>query len=78
MRLRGGLRTGVGEWPGGDFKAWLMIEKDGVQYEKDAKGAPILPIFKVAEGQPRSGGEAPVFAKGGPIWKAEKADTANK
>ncbi|MFL6513652.1 MAG: hypothetical protein ACJ8M1_01370 [Chthoniobacterales bacterium] len=64
----------MGEWPGGEFKAWLMIEKDGVQYEKDAKGTPILPIFKLAAGDvTRGGGEAPVFAKAGPVWKAEKA-----
>jgi hypothetical protein len=63
----------IGEWPGGDFKAFLMIEKEGVQYEKDAKGNPILPIFKVAASAAPSGGsEAPVFAKNGPVWKAEK------
>jgi hypothetical protein len=64
----------IGEWPGGDFKAWLMIEKDGVQYEKDGKGVPILPIFKLAAGDvTRGGGEAPVFAKTGPVWKAEQS-----
>jgi hypothetical protein len=64
----------VGEWPGGDFKAWLLLEKEGVQYEKDTKGNPILPLFKLAAGDvTRSGGEAPVFAKIGPVWKAEKA-----
>jgi hypothetical protein len=68
----------IGEWPGGDFKAWLMIEKEGVQYEKDAKGFPILPIFKLAEGHPQSGGsEAPVFARNGPVWKAEKPKDDN-
>lgn len=64
----------IGEWPGGDFKAWLMIEKEGVQYEKDAKSNPILPIFKLSDStvaHPAS--EAPVFAKSGPVWKAEKA-----
>jgi hypothetical protein len=64
----------IGEWPGGDFKAWLLIEKDGVQYDKDAKGNPILPIFKLAASDvahPPS--EAPAFAKTGPIWKAERA-----
>ncbi|HEY2124089.1 MAG TPA: hypothetical protein VGG94_01395, partial [Chthoniobacterales bacterium] len=63
----------IGEWPGGDFKAFLMIEKDGVQYEKDAKNNPILPIFKLSDStvaHPAS--EAPVFAKTGPIWKAER------
>jgi hypothetical protein len=64
----------LGEWPGGDFKAFLMIEKDGVQYEKDGKGNPILPIFKLAAGDVTKGGsEAPAFAKAGPVWKAEKA-----
>ena len=64
----------MGEWPGGDFKAWLMIEKEGVQYEKDAKGNPILPIFKLSDSTvPHPGSEAPVFAKSGPVWKAEKA-----
>ena len=51
-----------------------MIEKDGVQYEKDSKGAPILPVFKLAASEvahPTT--EAPVFAKSGPVWKAEKA-----
>ena len=63
----------IGEWPGGDFKAWLLIEKDGVEYEKDSKGVPILPIFKLAAGEvTRSGGEAPPIAKSGPIWKAEQ------
>jgi hypothetical protein len=63
----------LGEWPGGDFKAWLMLEKDGVQYEKDGKGNPILPIFKLAASEVTKGsGEAPVFAKNGPVWKAEK------
>ena len=63
----------MGEWPGGDFKAYLMIEKDGVQYEKDAKGNPILPIFKLAASEvAHAGCEAPPFAKNGPVWKAEK------
>ncbi len=64
----------LGEWPGGEFKAYLLIEKEGVEYRKDGKGNPILPIFKIAEGQPiASNGEAPVFDKTGPVWKAEKA-----
>jgi hypothetical protein len=64
----------IGEWPGGDFKAWLQIEKEGVEYEKDSKGAPILPIFKLAPSKvPHPVGEAPRFAKQGPVWKAEKA-----
>lgn len=64
----------IGEWPGGDFKAWLLLEKDGVQYERDSKGNPILPIFKLQASEvAKPSVEAPVFAKGGPAWKAEKA-----
>lgn len=68
----------IGEWPGGDFKAWLQIEKDGVEYEKDSKGVPILPIFKLAPSDvPHPVGEAPLFAKTGPVWKAEKPKEAD-
>ena len=64
----------LGEWSGIDFKAWLLIEKEGAEYEKDAKGTPILPIFKLAPSQvPHPTNEAPVFAQRGPVWKAEKA-----
>ena len=69
----------IGEWPGGDFKAWLLIEKDGVNYDKDSKGNPILPIFKLAAGETTRGGvEVPVFAKSGPVWKAEQPKEAAK
>jgi hypothetical protein len=78
IQVKGGesypMEVLIGEWPGGDFKAWLQIEKEGVQYEKDSKGIPILPIFKLAPGDvvtPNT--EAPAFAKNGPVWKAEKA-----
>jgi hypothetical protein len=65
--------TPFAPWPGGDFKAWSLIQKEGVEYEKDANGNPILPIFKLAPSTvTRSGREAPVVAKNGPIWKAEK------
>jgi hypothetical protein len=69
----------IGEWPGGQFKAYLMLEKEGVQYEKDAKGNPILPILKLADStvaNPTS--EAPVFAKNGPVWRAEKVTDSSK
>jgi len=63
----------IGEWSGIDFKAWLLIEKDGVQYEKDANGNPILPVFKLAASTiPNPVGEAPKIDKEGPVWKAEK------
>lgn len=67
----------IGEWPGGDFKAWLLLEKEGAPYDKDAKGNPILPIFKLAASEvTKPSIEAPVFAKQGPVWKAEKPKEA--
>ena len=68
----------IGEWPGGDFKAWLQIERQGVEYEKDSKGVPRLPIFKLAASDiPRPSGEAPMFAKTGPVWKADRPKDAS-
>jgi hypothetical protein len=53
--------------------------KDGVNYDKDSKGNPILPIFKLAAGETTRGGvEVPVFAKAGPVWKAEQTKEAAK
>jgi hypothetical protein len=66
----------IGEWPGGDFKAWLLLEKENAEYAKDSKGNPILPIFKLqASEMAKPAVEAPVFAKDGPVWKAEKPKT---
>jgi hypothetical protein len=86
VQVKGGesypIEVLIGEWPGGDFKAWLQIEKEGLQYEKDSKGVPILPIFKLAPSEVvHPTGEAPRFDKNGPIWKAEKpreSETAGK
>jgi hypothetical protein len=39
----------IGERPGGEFNAFLMVEKQGDTYQKDGQGHPILPIFRVAE-----------------------------
>jgi len=64
----------IGEQPGGEFFADLLIEKDGVNYEKESHGSPILPIFRLAEGKMpalRSGEKLPPFAPKGPIWRAE-------
>ena len=65
----------IGEQPGGLFFASLMIEETGAVYEKDAKGNPILPIFRVADEQPPadSGRGFPPFAKHGPVWRVQAA-----
>ena len=37
-----------GEVPGDAFCAMLLVEVEGVEYEKNRQGAPVLPIFKTA------------------------------
>jgi len=39
----------IGEVPGGGFVAMLTVEEEGVEYELNHQGAPILPMFKTAE-----------------------------
>jgi hypothetical protein len=41
----------IGEQPGGEFFADLLVEKDGVADKKEGHGSPLLPIFRVAEGK---------------------------
>lgn len=64
----------IGERPGGSFAASLLLEKIGEQYEKDSKGAPKLPIFKLAPSEmPRHGGAVPVVAEdtSWSVWKSQ-------
>ncbi|MDX2082024.1 MAG: hypothetical protein SFU53_14660 [Terrimicrobiaceae bacterium] len=64
----------VGEHPGGQFKAYLMLMKVGEDYEQDLGGQPKLPIFRLADGPPPEiTGEAPVFRPDGPIWRGSEA-----
>lgn len=37
------------EMPGGTFTAMLMVEVQGVEYERNRQGCPILPLFKTEE-----------------------------
>lgn len=39
----------IGESPGGHFHAMLCVEEDGVDYETNVQGGPILPMFKTDE-----------------------------
>jgi hypothetical protein len=39
----------IGEVPGGVFASMLVVEVDGVEYERNSQGGPLLPIFKTAE-----------------------------
>jgi hypothetical protein len=42
------LQIIMAEVPGGEFCAMLLVEVEGVEYEENFYGAPILPIFKTA------------------------------
>ena len=61
----------IGEIPGGFFAVSLLLEEIGASYEKAPSGAPILPLFRLDSSQPDPAlrGEAPRYAKEGPIWK---------
>ena len=39
----------LGEIPGGSFCAYLLVEQEGEDYERNRSGLPILPVFKTAE-----------------------------
>ena len=39
----------IGEVPGGEFSAMLVVEEEGVEYEKNKQGGPVLPMFTTAE-----------------------------
>ena len=41
----------VGENPGGEFYAFLFIERIGENYPKDPNGHPILPFFEMIQGE---------------------------
>ncbi len=63
----------IGEQPGGLVFACLLMEEDGAEYERDARGNPILPVFRVAEvAMPElgKGQTLPPFQADGPVWKA--------
>lgn len=61
----------ISEIPGGFFSAVLMIEEIGANYQKDSKGAPILPIFRLDQSLPAPDkrDNTPPFDPGGPVWK---------
>ena len=45
----GDLDVLIGEFPGGGFCALLLVQVEGVDYPKNDRGTPILPMFKTAE-----------------------------
>ena len=42
----------IGENPGGLMYALLLIERANARYEKDPKGLPILPVFRLSNAVP--------------------------
>ena len=62
----------IGEQPGGEGFATLLQEIDGISYDKDSHGNPILPVFRMADLKPAaSTPEAPYppHRDDGPVWK---------
>ncbi len=66
----------IGEWPGGQFRAYLQVLKEGTEYKKDNKGNPILPLFRTADVKIPTRPDAPIFQPDGPVWKAVAAPTS--
>ncbi len=61
----------IGERPGGQFNAFLMVEKQGEKYPIDVHGRPTFPIFQLAEYQTpqlNNVGAEPKFATGYAPW----------
>ena len=65
----------IGDW-GGLTEAQVLIEKEGVEYQKDPGGSPILPIFCVSKGGgvklPADSNKAPPFDHNPPAWSIWK------
>lgn len=63
----------IGERRGGKVLFCLMLEDEGVEYQKDSKGNPILPIFRLT-GEPlpalENGQTLPPYEPLGPICKS--------
>jgi hypothetical protein len=66
----------IGEQPGGQVFFSLLMEQEGVEYKKDSRGNPILPIFRVADvpvPEPAKGQTFPPYEPNGPVWRAANA-----
>jgi hypothetical protein len=61
----------ISEIPGGIFSTALLIQEEGITYQKDAAGLPILPLFRLDHSLPdlSTEGEAPPFDPTGPVWE---------
>ncbi len=60
----------IGDW-GGLCGFFLLIEVDGVNYQKTSDGTPILPLFQVGSKIPMpTGPDVPPISDNGPVWAA--------
>lgn len=61
----------LGERPGGQFCAFLLYQKQGVEYPKDATGVPMYPIFQLAPQDTPTGTikQQPPFSPASVYWK---------
>ena len=82
LRLKAGqfyeMEVLIGEQPGGLVFFSLLLEEEGVEYRRDARGNPILPVFRLAGGplpEPGEGQTFPPYDPAGPVWKAAPMKT---
>jgi hypothetical protein len=79
MELKAGqwyeMEVLIGEEPGGKASFCLLLEQEGIDYRKDKKGNPILPVFRLSANAvlPEGNGDTlPVYDPVGPIWTVQK------
>ena len=82
LRLKAGqfydMEVLIGEQPGGLVFFSLLMEEEGVEYRRDARGNPILPVFRLAGGplpELPAGQTLPPYDPVGPVWKAAPMKT---
>ena len=82
LRLKAGqfydMEVLIGEQPGGLVFFSLLLEEEGVEYRRDARGNPILPVFRLAGGplpDLQEGQTFPPYDPVGPVWKAAPMKT---
>lgn len=69
----------IGEQPGGGMFATLLQEIQGEKYEKDKKGNPILPVFRMSNARPAmstNNRPLPPHRDDGPVWAAQPLEIA--
>lgn len=69
----------IGEQPGGEMFATLLQEIQGENYEKDKKGNPILPVFRMTNARPAPSTASrpfPPHRDDGPVWPAQPIEPA--